>query len=38
MLLLEGEVTGSYQTEDGTMLVVETQNGRIREVLREMII
>lgn len=34
----EGEVTSSYQVEDGTMLVVETQNGRTREVLREMII
>lgn len=31
----EGEVTSSYQVEDGTMLVVETQNGRTREVLRE---
>ena len=31
----EGEVTDSYQVEDGTMLVVETQNGRTREVLRE---
>lgn len=31
----EGKVISSYQVEDGTMLVVETQNGRIREVLRE---
>lgn len=31
----EGEVTDSYQTEDGTMLVVKVQNGRTREVLRE---
>lgn len=31
----EGEVTNSYQTEDGTMLVVKVQNGRTREVLRE---
>lgn len=31
----EGEVISSYQVEDGTMLVVETQNGRTREVLRE---
>lgn len=31
----EGEVTDSYQTEDGTMLIVKVQNGRTREVLRE---
>lgn len=31
----EGEVVDSYQTEDGTMLVVKVQNGRTREVLRE---
>ena len=31
----EGEVIDSYPVEDGTMLVVETQNGRTREVLRE---
>lgn len=31
----EGEVISSYQVEDGTMLVVETQNRRTREVLRE---
>lgn len=31
----EGEVISSYQVEDGTMLVVEMQNGRTREVLRE---
>ena len=31
----EGEVIGSYQTEDGIMLVVKVQNGRTREVLRE---
>lgn len=31
----EGEVISFCQVEDGTMLVVETQNGRTREVLRE---
>lgn len=31
----EGEVIASYPVEDGTMLVVEAENGRNRFVLRE---
>ncbi len=31
----EGEVIDSYPVEDGTMLVVEAENGRNRFVLRE---
>ena len=31
----EGEVIDSYPVEDGTILVVEAENGRNRFVLRE---
>lgn len=31
----EGEVIDAYEAEDGTMLVVEAENGHTREVLRE---
>lgn len=31
----EGKVIDSYPVEDGTMLVVEAENGRNRFVLRE---